>query len=275
MTNPGAYKAREMNTDLAREIARLRDQAQWGWDKEARNLGWFGLRDGMAILEVGSGPGFITEQLLALCRRSHVTCVEIDADLTGPADRYLRGRGLAGRYSIAQGDVARLPLPANRFDFAVARVVFQHLPDPAAALREIRRALKPGGKLVITDVDVGLGEIYGPRDAAADAVEAKLTATMEQRGGDPRIGRRLWRLLAAAGYVDLDLEIIPIHSDATDPDLLFPREWDPGAYKAALDGGLMTAADLETMRRAHFACHAAPDKYALFVSVMVGGAKPL
>src|SRR6476469_524436 len=42
MTNPGgAYKAREMNTDLAREIARLRDQARWGWDKEARNLGWF------------------------------------------------------------------------------------------------------------------------------------------------------------------------------------------------------------------------------------------
>jgi hypothetical protein len=74
--------------------------------------------------------------------------------------------------------------------------------------------------------------------------------------------------------VDLDLEAIPVHSDATPPDLLFPPEWDPGAYKAALDAGLMTAADLETMRRAHFALQAAPDKYALFITLMVGGAKP-
>ena len=56
------YKASEMNDNIEKEIERLRGQALWGWDKESRNLNWFGLIDGMSILEVGSGPGFVTEQ---------------------------------------------------------------------------------------------------------------------------------------------------------------------------------------------------------------------
>src|SRR5215218_8964985 len=93
-----SYKASDMNDNLDKEIERLRVQALCGWDKESRNLAWFGLRDGMSILEVGSGPGFVTEQFLALCPNSHVTCVEIDPDLIVPAEQYLRSRGLEGRY---------------------------------------------------------------------------------------------------------------------------------------------------------------------------------
>ena len=95
----GAYKAREMNSDRDKEIARLGNQVQWTWEKEARNLGWFGLRDGMAILEVGSGPGFVTEQLLLLCPTSHVTCVELDPE---EGDIQLPGEGGGGH---------RLPRP--------------------------------------------------------------------------------------------------------------------------------------------------------------------
>src|SRR5438309_8492116 len=98
------YKASEMNESLDKEIERLRDQALRGWEKESRNLAWFGLRDGTSVLEVGSGPGFITAQLLALYPNTHITCVEIDPDLTAPAEQYLRSKGLQGRYTIIQGD---------------------------------------------------------------------------------------------------------------------------------------------------------------------------
>ena len=271
----GSYQARAMNADLDKEIARLRTQVQWSWEKEARNLGWFGLRDGMAILEVGSGPGFVTEQLLLLCPTSHLTCVEIDPDLVAPAAQYLHRRGFAGRYTLIQGDLMQMPCPANAFDFVVARFVFQHLSDPAGALAEIHRVLKPGGTLVIHDVDTGLGEIYGPQDAAATALEQRLHAVVALRGGNPQIGRQLWRLLAAAGFVHLDLEACPVHTDKLGFETLFPDDWDPGAYKAGLDLGLLTTADLETLHQAHRATHAAPDKYALFVSLMVKGQKAL
>ncbi|HYP39514.1 MAG TPA: methyltransferase domain-containing protein [Chloroflexia bacterium] len=268
------YKASEMNEDIGKEIERLRGQALWAWDKEARNLGWFGLRDGMSILEVGSGPGFITEQLLTLCPNSHVTCVEIDPDLALPAEQYLKSRGMQGRYTIVQGDLMKMDLPDDTFDFAYARFVFQHLLDPRGALTEIRRVLKPGGKLAINDIDIGLGEITEPFNPEADAIETKMHEGRSQRGGNPRIGRHLWRLLEAAGYVNMDLEVVPVHTDRTGIAAIFPDEWDPGGFKPALDLGVITQADVETMHKAHIAFHASPDKYALFVSLMVCGQKP-
>jgi ubiquinone/menaquinone biosynthesis C-methylase UbiE len=269
-----SYKASEMNEDLNKEIERLRGQVQWAWEKGARNLTWFGLRDGMSILELGSGPGFVTEQLLALCPNSHITCVEIDLDLILPAERYLQSKGLGGRYTIIHGDLMKMDLPGDAFDFAYASLVFQHLRDPRGAMEEIRRVLKPGGRLVINDIDVGLGEIYGPQDPEVDAIENKLHETVAQRGGNPRIGRQLWRLLAATGYENMDLEAVPVHTDKLGFDTLFPDEWDPGRFKPALELGTITRADVETLHKAHIATHASPDRYALFISLMVCGQKP-
>ena len=269
----GSYKASEMNEDLDKEVERLRGQALWGWDKEVRNLAWFGLRDGMSILEVGSGPGFITEQLLDSFPDSHVTCLEIDPVLIPRAEQYLQSKGKQGHYTIMQGDIVRTDLPGDRFDFAFARFVFQHLPDPRAALAEICRLLKPGGKLVINDIDIGLGEIIEPQNPEADAIERMIHESQDQRGGNPRIGRQLWRLFEAAGYVNMDLEAVPVHTDSLGVEAIFPKEWDPGGYKLLLEHGLMTQADLETMRRAHFAFHASPDKYGLFMSLMACGEK--
>src|SRR5438105_427699 len=189
----------------------------------------------MSILEAGSGPGFVTEQLHALYPSSHITCVEIDPDLVAHAEQYLQSRDMEGRYSIVQGDLMKMDLPDDTFDFAFARLVFQHLGDPRGAMEEIRRVLKPGGKLVINDIDIGLGEIIEPLNPDADAIETKLHESRSQRGGNPRIGRQLWRLLEAGGYVDMDLEVVPVHTDKLGIEAIFPYEWDPGGYKPALD----------------------------------------
>jgi ubiquinone/menaquinone biosynthesis C-methylase UbiE len=270
-----SYKASEMHDDIEKEIERLRGQALWGWDKVSRNLDRFGLRDGMSILEVGSGPGFITELLLAQYPGSHVTCVEIDPDLIAPAEQYLQSRGLTGRYTIMQGDLMQMDLPDDSFDFTVARLVFQHLRDPQGAMVEIRRVLKPGGELVIIDVDEGLGEIVEPPvDPETEAIHNKMRTTQTQRGGNPAIGRRLWRLLAATGYVNMDLEAIPVHTDRLGIEAIFSNEWDPGSLKPELDLGLITEADVETLHKAYLARRASPDRYALWFDLMVCGQKP-
>ena len=220
-----SYKASEMHADVEREIDRLRSQALWGWEKESRNLGWFGLKDGMSILEVGSGPGFVTEQLLTLYPRSDITCVEIDPDLIKRAENYLRDR-VQGRYRIVEGDLMHMDFPDNSFAFAYGRFIFQHLPDPLGAMKEIYRVLKPGGKLAIADVDDGLGHIFDPPSAEADAVEAKLSTLQANQGGNRFIGRRLWRLLEAAGYHNVDLEAHAMHSDKIPIENMIPKDWD-------------------------------------------------
>ena len=140
-------------------------------------------------------------------------------------------------------------------------------------MEEIRRVLKPGGKLVILDIDIGLGEIMEPPNPEAEAIETRLHESRSLRGGNPRIGRQLWRLLGATGYSNMDLEVVPVHTDKVGTEALFPDEWDPGGFKPALDLGVMTEVDVETMHKAHIATHASPDKYALFVSLMVCGQK--
>src|SRR4029079_3569742 len=115
-------------------------------------------------------------------------------------EQYLQSRGLEGRYTIVQGDLMKMDFPEDSFDFAIARLVFQHLRDPRGAMEEIRRVLKPGGKLAVLDIDIGLGEIMEPSNPEAEAIEDRRHESRSQRGGNPRIGRQLWRLFEAVGY---------------------------------------------------------------------------
>ena len=78
MTVPGSYNVSTHHRNLDSELRRLQFQVELTWKKEARTLQWLGLRDGMAVLELGSGPGFSTAKLLMLLPTSPITTVEID-----------------------------------------------------------------------------------------------------------------------------------------------------------------------------------------------------
>ena len=92
MSRAGSYTLPDSRKAAQAEIDRLARQASSGWDKESRMLSWFGLNDGMSILEAGSGPGFTTERLLALVPTSSVTCLDIDRKLLTQAKQYLQNK---------------------------------------------------------------------------------------------------------------------------------------------------------------------------------------
>src|SRR5438067_6805918 len=87
-----AYEVSAVPGGVDKEIERLRDQALLMWEREARNLRWFGLRDGMDVLDVGSGPGFVSAQLLDIVPNGSVTALEVDPVMVGRARRYMDGR---------------------------------------------------------------------------------------------------------------------------------------------------------------------------------------
>jgi ubiquinone/menaquinone biosynthesis C-methylase UbiE len=102
---------------------------------------------GMTIADVGIGTGFLAEA--ALDAGARVIGIDISDAMLAEATRKFAGRPFDAR----EGGVDALPLADGEVDAVVANMVLHHAPDPAGAIREMARALKPGGTLVITDAD--------------------------------------------------------------------------------------------------------------------------
>ena len=95
------------------------------------------------VIEVGAGDGRSFEHYPSQVTR----LLAVEPDPTARASAALRGAGTPFSIEIVRGDAAALPAGDGAFDAAVVMGVLCSVPDPAAALAELRRVLKPGGEL--------------------------------------------------------------------------------------------------------------------------------
>ena len=101
-----------------------------------------------AVADVGSGTGFVAAALVGRVAELH--CVDASGEMLAVARARLGDRP-GVRFHQAPGD--RLPFADGALDGVVANMYLHHAPDPAAALGQMARVLRPGGKLVLTDLD--------------------------------------------------------------------------------------------------------------------------
>ncbi len=94
------------------------------------------------ILEIGAGTG-ANFNFYPNCRQAIAS--EISFNMIEIA------KGKSASISLVQADAQDLPFPANHFDAAFATLVFCSVPDPAKALAEIIRILKPGGRIILLE----------------------------------------------------------------------------------------------------------------------------
>lgn len=104
------------------------------------------------VLDLGTGTGAIPVKMAR--RRDDLVIVGVDmaANMLTQARLRARAAGLSGRVTFKRANTRRLPFPDKTFDLVISNSLMHHLPDPAPALDELARVLKPGGAVFIRDL---------------------------------------------------------------------------------------------------------------------------
>src|ERR1700689_284356 len=131
--------------DLDYELQTHRAEDRHWWYRGRRRvldvlLDGLHMPPGLRVLDAGCGSG---RNMVQLQRYGQVTGIE----LSPPSGRGARERGGGG---VLEGSVLEMPFADDSFDLAVSLDVVEHLEDDIAALRELRRVVAPGGRLLVT-----------------------------------------------------------------------------------------------------------------------------
>jgi SAM-dependent methyltransferase len=200
-----------------------------------------GLRPGMHVADFGCGVGMVTALLAELVLpEGHVVGIDASAAQLAQARERLNHQGTTVRF--VEASATDTGLPAESFDLVYCRFLLIHLPDPEAALWEMRRLLKPNGLLVCEDGDLTSA---GSEPPSALGTFADLWGRLgPKQGVDYTLGRRLFQLVRAAGFTTPEITFNqPAVARGENKRLLelSVAEAGPSFVKA----GLITAEELE------------------------------
>ena len=171
------------------------------WDATIRLRSWerarLGLARGERLLDVGCGLG---EAALALAEDLGETGEVVGVDASERMLRAARSNAQTARCRVrfTLGDASSLEEPDDAFDAARSERTLQWLADPAAAVAEMVRVVRPGGRVSLIDTDWSTFTI----DVGDDELAALVRDGMRtERDRPSNVGRRLHELLEAAGCV--------------------------------------------------------------------------
>ena len=162
---------------------------------------FLGVRPGARVLEVGSGLGLLAVEVADSADGATVVGLE-----RSPAQIAAARRSPNVRY--VEGDAHAIDFPDASFDVAYARYLLEHVSRPDRVLAEMRRVVRPGGRVAVCENDVSLMRV-DPPCAAFERVWGLFQDHQRSLGGDARIGARLFRLMRGAGFSEIALSVLP------------------------------------------------------------------
>ena len=153
----------------------------------------------LVIGDLGCGTGQLAETIAPYVGR--VIAIDGSADMLDAARRRLAG---AGNVEVRQGELEALPLNAGELDVATLALVLHYSPEPQRALEEIARVVRPGGRLLVVDMQPHDREEY------------------QQQMGHVWLGfseKQISRFLTSAGFDGVRVRPLPSDPDARGPAL--------------------------------------------------------
>lgn len=181
-------------------------------------LEYANLSSGQAVLDLACGSGVVTEMIAGAVGSSGTV---VGLDFSPPMLEVARSKTFSGASAEwVQADAAKIPYPDDTFDVVLCQHGFQFFPDRLACAAEVKRVLKPGGRLAFTVwADATEHPLY---EAVFKSVAAKINVPYESVSTPFRFGDlvALTSLLSDAGYSDVQQS-----TEAFDVSFPSPDRW--------------------------------------------------
>lgn len=245
---PKGFSQVDRQPDPAVLIAGMEATARWPavgrlrrWERERLRVG-----SGDAVLDVGCGPADVLTQLAAVVAPDG-RAVGVDASEQMLAAAAARAGSVDAAVELQVGDAAALPFPDGAFDAVRCERTLQWMDDPAAAVAEMVRVTRAGGRICVLDTDWRTLVVDHPSPALARTF---LDAMAAGRGSGMTAGGRLVNLLRDAGVAQVEATAETHVWTAWDPDeSVAPSGFVPFRVVAGhlVDDGLLSASDADGM----------------------------
>jgi ubiquinone/menaquinone biosynthesis C-methylase UbiE len=180
------------------------------------------VRPGADVLSVGCGPGVILSAVTALHSSIRGTGIDISQDRLQEAIQRNRENS---RVKFVCGDAQEMEFPSHSFDLVYSRMLLQYLGKKEKAVAEMVRVCRPGGTVLLQDLDGQLLWHY-PEDAVMQRGVERVVSALAATGFDAFVGRKLFWLAQNAGLKKLDVQAECYHliAGAAEPRIL--TQWE-------------------------------------------------
>lgn len=186
------------------EQDRLRKQARFGEHTVYQNINLSNVRD---LLEVGCGVGAQSEILLRRFPDLKLTGIDRSPKQLSAARHRLSHLPFAeGRFELREMDATKMDFNSNSFDGAFLCWILEHVPDPIRVLSEVRRVLRPGSVVYVTEV-MNASFFLDPYSPNVWKYWMAFNEYQLEQKGDPFVGAKLGNFLMQLGYHDIHTEI--------------------------------------------------------------------
>jgi len=188
------------------------------------HLALAGIRSGDDVLDVGCASGLLTMRMAALTDPGQA----VGLDLSGTRLEMARGtatRAEVSNLAYVEGDVCAIPFDDDHFDVAFSRFTFEYLREPHRALKEMKRVTRPGGRVVVMDLD-GNGVFHYPIPPEVEQTLNQLTRALAKVGFDPFIGRKLYSMFHQEGFRRIEVQAMPHHLIAGKASPYHMENWE-------------------------------------------------
>lgn len=197
------------------EQDRLKRQASFAEHTVYRNVD---LSEVSQLLEVGCGVGAQSAIILRRFPNLQLTGIDLNKKQLEEAQNYLSTMPYAlGRYKIQEMNAENMTFAANSFDGAFLCWILEHVKDPARILNEVRRVVRPGGVVYITEV-MNSSFFLDPYSPNLWKYWMAFNDYQFDGAGDPFIGAKLGNILISVGFHRVQTEIVTWHLDNRFPE---------------------------------------------------------